>query len=44
MTGVTDVVGPENIYTGNERIGGTLKRAHADATAWIRQNAKGEAR
>jgi hypothetical protein len=25
------------------RIGGTLKRAHADATAWIRQNAKGEA-
>ena len=40
VTGVTDVVGPENIYAGNERIGSTLKRAHADATAWIR---KGEA-
>ena len=38
VTGVTDLIAPENIYTGDERIGATLKRAYADATAWIRQN------
>ena len=36
--GVTDVVGPENIYSGNMRVGATLKRACADATAWISDN------
>jgi sulfate permease, SulP family len=36
--GVTDVVGPENIYRGNRRVGATLKRACADATAWISEN------
>jgi len=36
--GVTDVVGPENIYRGNKRVGATFKRAHADATAWISDN------
>ena len=38
VTGVTDLIGPENIYTGDERVGATLKRAYADATAWIEQN------
>ena len=38
VTGVTDLIAPENIYTGDERIGATLKRAYADATAWIEQN------
>ena len=38
VTGVTDLIAPENIYTGDERIGATLKRAYADATAWIGQN------
>ena len=38
MTGVTDVVGAENIYTGDERVGATLKRAYADAQTWIEQN------
>jgi len=33
--GVTDVIGAEDIYTGDERVGATLKRAYADATAWI---------
>ncbi|HEX5297249.1 MAG TPA: SulP family inorganic anion transporter [Streptosporangiaceae bacterium] len=36
--GVTDVVGPDNIYRGNMRVGATLKRAYADATAWISDN------
>ena len=38
VTGVTDLVGPENIYPGDERVGATLKRAYADATGWIEQN------
>ena len=38
VTGVTDAVGQENIYTGDERIGATLKRAYADATAWVEHN------
>jgi SulP family sulfate permease len=38
VTGVTDAVAPENIYTGDERVGATLKRAYADATAWIQQH------
>jgi sulfate permease, SulP family len=38
VTGVTDLVAPEDIYTGDERVGATLKRAYADGTAWIEQN------
>ena len=37
-TGVTDVIAAENIYTGDERVGATLKRAYADALTWIEQN------
>jgi SulP family sulfate permease len=36
--GVTDVIGPDNIYRGNTRVGATLKRAYADATTWINDN------
>ena len=38
VTGVTDLIIPENIYTGDERVGATVKRAYADATAWIEHN------
>ena len=38
VTGVTDLITPENIYTGDERVGATFKRAYADATAWVEQN------
>jgi sulfate permease, SulP family len=38
VTGITDVIGSENLYTGDERVGATLKRAHADAMAWIKTN------
>jgi sulfate permease, SulP family len=41
VTGVTNLIGPENIYTGDERIGATVKRAYADGTAWIEQNQRG---
>jgi SulP family sulfate permease len=35
VTRITDIVGAENIYTGDERVGATLKRAHTDALAWV---------
>ena len=38
VTGVTDLIGPQDIYAGDERVGATLKRAYADATAWIEHN------
>ncbi len=37
-TGVASLITLENIYTGDERVGATLKRAYADAAAWIEQN------
>ena len=35
ISGITDVVGPEWIYRGDERVGATLQRAEADAAAWV---------
>ena len=35
VTSIVATIGAENIYSGDERIGSTLKRAHADALAWI---------
>lgn len=37
-TGITELIAPENIYAGDERIGATLRRAYTDATAWIAEN------
>jgi MFS superfamily sulfate permease-like transporter len=37
-TGVTDLINPENIYSGDERVAATLKRAYADAMTWIERN------
>ncbi len=34
-TRVTSVVGTQNIYTSDEWVGRTIKRAHHDATEWI---------
>jgi SulP family sulfate permease len=33
---VTDVVGTEDLYLGNERVGATLQRANHDALAWAK--------
>ena len=42
VTGVTDLIGPGNIYPGDERVGATLKRAYANAQSWIQdQHAEG---
>lgn len=38
VTGVTTTIGPDNIYSGSERLGATVERAYADATAWVETN------
>jgi SulP family sulfate permease len=38
VTGVGAVVGADNIYEGDERVGATVRRATADAIAWIEAN------
>lgn len=35
VTGITDLIGADNVYTGDERVGATLRRAYGDATAWV---------
>jgi SulP family sulfate permease len=35
VTGVTATIGVENVYAGDERVGAALKRANADAIAWV---------
>jgi sulfate permease, SulP family len=37
-TGMTDLLGPENIYTSDEWVGSTVVRAHEDATTWLNEN------
>ncbi|VAV89654.1 hypothetical protein MNBD_ACTINO01-1735, partial [hydrothermal vent metagenome] len=36
-TRVTSVVGTHNIYTSDEWVGRTIKKAYHDATAWIEE-------
>jgi SulP family sulfate permease len=35
VTGIADLLGPENVYRGDHRVGATVRRAHADAQAWV---------
>lgn len=35
ITGTADVVGENNIYPGDERVGAAVARAEADALAWV---------
>jgi len=35
VTGITDLIGADNIYEGDERVGATVKRAYGDATSWV---------
>jgi SulP family sulfate permease len=35
VTGITEVIGADNVYPGDERVGATVARAQADAEAWI---------
>ena len=38
ITGVSDAMGSENIYGGDERVGASLRRAYRDAQAWVEHN------
>lgn len=38
VTGALRVLGEENLYQGGEWVGRTLRRAHRDATAWVREH------
>ncbi len=35
ITGITDLIGADNVYSGDERVGASLERAHSDAVAWV---------
>ena len=35
VTGITDLIGDDNVYPGDDRIGATVRRAAADAHAWV---------
>jgi SulP family sulfate permease len=35
VTGITDLVGADNVYPGDERVGATVKRAYGDAVSWV---------
>ncbi|MEI6363087.1 MAG: SulP family inorganic anion transporter [Actinomycetes bacterium] len=37
VSGITDVVGPDGIFSGDERVGAAIGRAEATALAWIEQ-------
>lgn len=41
VTGVTAVIGAGNIYTSDERVGATVRRAYADAVEWVAGNRPG---
>ena len=42
LSGVTEAVGTENIYEGDERVGAALAKAYEDAKAWVDERAVGQ--
>ncbi len=42
VTGVTDVLGSDGLYRGDERVGATVRRAQDDAVAWVERNGRAE--
>ena len=35
VTGITELIGTDSVYPGDERVGATVTRAYADAQAWV---------
>jgi SulP family sulfate permease len=35
VTGITDVIGVENMYSGDERVGAAVRHAYDDAVTWV---------
>jgi hypothetical protein len=38
VTGITSVIGAENVYAGDHRVGAAIRRAYDDAVAWVAAN------
>jgi SulP family sulfate permease len=38
LTGITDVIGVENVYSGDERVGAAVRRAYDEAVVWVGAN------
>jgi SulP family sulfate permease len=38
VTGITGVIGTENVYAGDHRVGAAIRRAYDDALAWVGAN------
>ena len=38
VTGITAVIGAENVYAGDHRVGAAIRRAYDDAVAWVTAN------
>jgi SulP family sulfate permease len=41
VTGVTALIGEDNIYERDERLAASVRRAHRDALAWIDHQTRG---
>ena len=41
VTGITAVIGAENVYAGDHRVGAAIRRAYDDAVAWVAANRGG---
>ena len=35
VTGITAVIGADNVYAGDHRVGAAVRRAYDDALAWV---------
>jgi len=35
VTGITTVIGADNVYAGDHRVGAAIRRAYDDAVAWV---------
>ena len=42
VTGVIGVIGADSVYRGDERVGAAVRRADADARAWVESQRAGE--
>jgi len=38
VTGTTDAIGSDNVYSGTAFVGATVRRAHDDAVGWVQQH------
>ncbi len=35
VTGIVAVIGADNVYAGDQRLGAAIRRAYDDAVAWV---------